>query len=66
MFKVFLFYLVFTPVSTIVGNYLVEDLSWNEFLVTLINMLFNFVLEYLYDKYFVFRNSIDSKIKKGV
>ena len=64
MFKVFLFYLVFTPVSTIVGNYLVEDLSWNEFLVTLINMLFNFVLEYLYDKYFVFKGTIDAKEKR--
>ena len=66
MLKVALFYLVFTPTSTILGNYLVERLLWNEFLVTIINMLCNFVLEYLYDKFFVFRNSIDSKIKKGV
>ena len=61
MAKVFLFYLIYTPASTIIGNYLAEDLSWNEFLVTGINMLCNFILEYLYDKYFVFRGSIDTK-----
>ena len=64
MFKVFIFYLIFTPTSTILGNYLVENLKWNEYLVTGINMLFNFVLEYLYDKYIVFKGSIDTKIKE--
>ena len=47
IFLVFLFYLVFTPVSTILGNYLAENLGWNDFLVTAINMVANFVLEYL-------------------
>ena len=61
MLKVFFFYLVFTPLSTLLGNYLAENLHWNEFLVTGINMLLNFVLEYLYDKYYVFRGSIDTK-----
>ena len=63
MFKVFLFYLVFTPTSTILGNHLVENLGWNEYLVTAINMVFNFILEYLYDKYIVFKGSIDTKKK---
>jgi len=61
MFKVFLFYLVFTPTSTILGNYLAENLLWNGTVVTLLNMLCNFVLEYLYDKYVVFRGTIDTK-----
>ncbi len=61
--KVFLFYLVFTPLSTILGNYLAERLLWNDYLVTGINMLLNFILEYLYDKYIVFQGSIDSKKK---
>ena len=61
MMKVALFYLVFTPVSTLLGNYLVETLKWNEFVVTLINMVANFVLEFIYDKYVVFRGSIDTK-----
>ena len=65
MFKVGLFYLVFTPVSTFVGDFLVGK-GWNEYLVTGLNMLCNFVLEYLYDKYFVFRGTIDTKEKKEV
>ena len=65
MLKVGLFYLIFTPVSTILGNYLVEKLNWNEYLVTGLNMLSNFVLEYLYDKYYVFKGTIDTKIKES-
>lgn len=64
MLKVGLFYLIFTPTSTILGNYLVKNLKWNEYLVTGLNMLSNFVLEYLYDKYYVFKGTIDSKIKE--
>ena len=64
MFKVFCFYAVFTPVSTILGNYLAEDLGWDGTIVTLINMLCNFVLEYLYDRFYVFTDSIDSKEHK--
>ena len=64
MFKVFLFYLVFTPVSTIAGNYLVENLGCNDTVVTLINMVCNFVLEYLYDRFYVFGKSIDTKESK--
>jgi putative flippase GtrA len=54
------FYVVFTPLSTLLGNYLVESLLWNEYLVTIINMLSNFVLEYLFQRFVVFRNSLDT------
>ena len=54
------FYLVFTPLSTIAGNYLVETAGWNEYLVTALNMLANFALEYLFQRFVVFRNSIDT------
>ena len=57
MFLVFLFYLVFTPVTTILGNYLAEDLLWNEYLVTALNMALNLSLEYLYDNNIVFKDS---------
>ena len=63
MAKVGLFYLIFTPASTYLGDYLVNR-GWNEYLVTGINMLLNFVLEYLYDRFFVFKNTIDTKVKK--
>ena len=54
------FYLVFTPLSTWFGNYLAETLLWNEYLVTAINMVAHFVLEYLFQRFVVFRNSIDT------
>ena len=60
MLLVALFYCVFTPLSTILGNYLAEDLHWNEYLVTGINMALNLTTEYLYDTFVVFRGSIDT------
>jgi len=60
MFKVFLFYLVFTPLSTLLERYIVDTLHWSEYIATGINMILNFVLEYLYDRFFVFRDSIDT------
>jgi putative flippase GtrA len=67
MALVFGFYCVFTPLSTLLGNYLAEGLRWNEYLVTAINMISNFVLEFLYDRFVVFRDSLDtnSVAKKG-
>lgn len=60
MLKVACFYIVFTPVSTILGNYLAEVRGWNDLLVTILNMAFNLVTEYFYDRFFVFGNSIDT------
>ncbi len=60
MLLVAAFYAVFTPVTTILGNYLAETLGWNEYLVTALNMACNLVTEYLYDTYVVFRDSIDT------
>ena len=60
MALVALFYLVFTPVSTILGNYMAEVRGVNEYIVTICNMLSNFVLEYLYDRFIVFRATIDT------
>lgn len=65
MLKVLAFYAVFTPVTTIGGTYLVEKMLWNEDLVFVITMLLNFVLEYLYQRFFVFKNNLDDlKIEK--
>ncbi|MBR5741906.1 MAG: GtrA family protein [Firmicutes bacterium] len=60
MLLVALYYCVFTPVSTRLGNYLAEDLGWNEYIVTGLNMVANFVTEYLFDRFVVFRGSIDT------
>ena len=60
MALVLLFYCVFTPVTTLLGNYLAETLLWNEYLVTGINILLNITTEYLYDRFVVFRKSLDT------
>jgi len=61
MLLVALFYLVFTPVSTLLEKFLTEQFLWNEYLVTVLNMLLNFVTEFLYDRFVVFRDSIDTR-----
>ncbi len=61
MLKVFAFYIVFTPLTTWFGNYLAEDLGWNEYLVTGINLLLNFSTEFLYQRFYVFRNTIETR-----
>lgn len=60
MLKVLGFYAVFTPATTLLGSYLADTLMWNGYLVTGINMGLNFVTEYLYQRYFVYRNSLDT------
>lgn len=60
MVKVAIFYCIFTPATTLLGNYLHEDLLWNEYLVTALNMAINLTTEYLYDRFFVFGKSIDT------
>lgn len=55
------FYLVFTPLSTWWTAVLTgENFGWNEYLVLALTMLVNFVTEYLFDRFVVFRDSIDS------
>jgi len=64
MAKVFGFYLVFTPLSTYLGN-LVESHGVNDFLILVVTMLANFVLEFLFCKLVVYRgkeNTLESKI----
>ncbi len=63
MLKVACYYAVFTPVTTILGNYLVETLLWNEYLVTAINMLLNITTEFLFQRFFVFNKNIDNAKK---
>ena len=65
MLKVFAFYCVFTPFSTIGGSYLADTLHWNEYLVTALNMVCNLTLEFLYDRFYVFRDSIDTREMKN-
>ena len=59
MLLVALFYAVFTPVSTWWGHALTTA-GWNDFLVPAITMAGNFVTEFLYQRFVVYRNRIDT------
>ncbi len=63
LLKVLAFYAVFTPLSTLLGNWLVETIGWNEYVVTVLNMVLNFITEFLFQRYFVFRGSLDTDKK---
>ena len=66
MLKVAGFYCVFTPLSTWGGNLLDVWLktnypaiaSWNEYIVLGLTMVLNLVTEYLFCRYFVYRNNM--------
>ena len=59
MTKLFGFYLVFTPLSTYLGN-LAESVGVNDFIILIITMLANFVLEFLFCKFVVYRGKEDT------
>ena len=61
MFKAAMFYVFFLPASTWLEHYL-TGLGINEYIVTIGNMLLNFVLEFLYQRYYVFRDSLDTNV----
>ena len=65
MLLVLLFYAVFTPLSTILGD-LCEENGVNEYIVLAVTMILNFALEFLYTRFVVYRNScdtLDSQVK---
>lgn len=62
MLLVLAFYAVFTPVSTVLGNF-VENAGANADLVFVVTILCNFVLEFLYTRFIVYRNSCDTAVK---
>ena len=60
MFKVACYYAVFTPLSTKLEHLLADTMGWNGYLVTFINMFLNLVTEFLFQRFYVFRDSIDT------
>ena len=59
MAKVFGFYLVFTPLSTYLGS-VAEGAGANDFLILAVTMVANFVLEFLFCKFVVYRGKEDT------
>ena len=64
MLKTLAYYMVFTPISLLLEYWLADKNGWNEYLVTAINMLINFITEYLWQRFYVFRASVDSALKE--
>ena len=65
MLKTLGYYVVFAPLSIHLGDiYLVQTLGWNQILIQAITMVVNFVTEFLFQRFFVFGNSLDTAVKK--
>ena len=60
MMKVALFYAFFTPATTWLTRQWTEVWMLNEYLIKAITMATNLVLEFLYQKYFVFKDTMDT------
>lgn len=56
-----LYYVFFTIITTWGGDWLVETVGWNEYLVTALNMIFNLVTEYLWQRFVVYHNRVDER-----
>ncbi len=65
MLMVLGYYAIFTPLSTLWGNAL-TTIGWNEYLVLFITMVINVVTEFLFCRYVVYRNSINTNCKKKI
>ena len=57
MLLVALFYVVFIPASAWWGDVLQHRFSWPAWGIEVLNMAINFVTEFLYQKFIVFRNT---------
>ncbi|MBQ3072531.1 MAG: GtrA family protein [Oscillospiraceae bacterium] len=62
MAKLFGFYLVFTPLSTWLGH-LAEGAGINDYVILIVTMLANFVLEFLFCKFVIYRNQENTRKK---
>ena len=65
MLLVLAFYAVFTPLSTWLGE-LATNAGAHKFLVLACTMIANFVLEYLFTRFVVYRNSCDTAVKNQI
>ena len=63
MLLVALYYLVFTPLTSWTGQ-LMSNAGVHDWLVEGINMLLNFVTEFLYQRFVVYRGMVDTAVKK--
>ena len=62
MLKIFGFYCVFTPISTIIGETVMSHTSWEfaEYVVLVCTMMTNMVSEFLYCRFVVYKDSMNT------
>ena len=63
MAKLLGFYAVFTPLSTWLGH-LAETARINDYIILAVTMLSNFVLEFLFSKFVIYKNQENTRIEK--
>ncbi len=66
MLKIFGFYCVFTPISTIAGEAVVQASAWEftEYIVLAVTMVTNMITEFLFCRFFVYKDSMNTNVKK--
>lgn len=62
MLKIFGFYCVFTPISTIIGETVMSHTSWEfaEYIVLVCTMMTNMVTEFLFCRFVVYKDSMNT------
>ena len=60
MLLVFAYYLVFTPLSTYLEHVFTDIYRINEYIITIGNMLFNFITEFLYQRFVIYGKTLDT------
>jgi putative flippase GtrA len=66
MLKVFGFYCVFTPVSVILGELVAQRTTWEfaEYIILAVTMLTNMITEFLFCRFFVYKDSMNTATKE--
>ena len=62
MAKVLGYYAIFTPVSTLLGEY-ATSIEIGEYIVLAVTMILNLITEYLFTKYVVYKDQINTAVK---
>lgn len=64
MMKVAGYYAIFAPLSTWWGD-VFENIGWNAYLVLFLTMVINLITEFLFTRFYVYRNAINTAIKSA-
>ena len=62
MLKIFGFYCVFTPISTIIGEAVSRNTTWEfaEYIILAVTMMANMITEFLFCRFVVYKDSMNT------